>query len=82
VVTNCSHTFCGKCLIECLLINEKCPLCRTRITKKTENKELQEKIVTELTAQAKEKREEEFRKVERMMKSIVYVEIGNTSREL
>lgn len=82
MVTNCNHTFCNKCLMESLLINEKCPLCRGKITKKTENKELHQKIIEDLPKKQLERRENDFHKIERMMKSIVYIQIGNTSREL
>ena len=32
VVTNCGHTFHSDCIDQCLLCNNKCPLCRAEIT--------------------------------------------------
>jgi hypothetical protein len=65
-----------------LLINDKCPLCRAKITKKTENKELHEKLIQEMSSNDIVRREKDFRRIETMLKSIIYLEIGNTSREL
>ena len=73
VVTNCSHRFCSKCLMESLLISEKCPLCRAKITKKTEDKELQSVIEKEISELDFSRREKEFQMLQKMMRSIVYV---------
>ena len=49
VQTNCGHLFCHKCIMEALLVSDKCPLCRAKVTRKTENRELQERLAAELT---------------------------------
>ena len=37
-ITKCNHTFCTSCLLTNIHESNKCPICRTELTKKIENK--------------------------------------------
>lgn len=65
-----------------MLVNPRCPLCRRPITTQHEVRDLHEQLLAQMSASVLKQRNLDFGRFQRMMQSIVFVEIGNTSVEL